>query len=89
MAYGLCDMLIHNGISIPQDITVIGYEYVGERFYHTPILTTFQRNRYAVGASAVNRLWSLMKNSEYTPVSTKGFLVSGNSCSCGSDERQN
>lgn len=88
MAYGLCDMLIHNGISIPQDITVIGYEYVGERFYHTPILTTFQRNRYAVGASAVNRLWSLMKNSEYTPVSTKGFLVSGNSCSCGSDERQ-
>ena len=29
-----------------------------------------------------------MKNSEYTPVSTKGFLVSGNSCSCGSDERQ-
>jgi len=88
MAYGLCHTLIQNGILIPKDITVIGYEYVGERFYHIPILTTFQRNRRAVGASAVNKLWSLMKNTKTVPISTSGFLVPGNSCFCGVDEQQ-
>ena len=88
MAYGLCDALIPKGISIPENITVIGYEYVGERFYHAPILTTYQRNRRGIGTSAVNKLWSLMTGTETEPEQTEGFIVPGNSCPCGADDRQ-
>ena len=50
MAYGLLDKLFHYDISIPDDLTVIGYEHIGERIYHSPVLTTYQRNRAAIGA---------------------------------------
>ncbi len=88
MAYGLCDTLILNGVSIPEELTIIGYEYVGERFYHAPILTTYQRNRRGIGASAVNTLWRLMTGAETEPVSVNGFIVHGNSCPCGADDQQ-
>ena len=88
MAYGLCDTLVLSGISIPEDITVIGYEYVGERFYHAPILTTYQRNRRGIGASAVNKLWYMITDTEPEPVCIEGSIVPGNSCSCGSDNQQ-
>lgn len=88
MAYGLCDTLILNGISIPDDLTIMGYEYVGERFYHAPILTTYQRNRQGIGARTVNQLWHMMTGTETEPVCTEGFLVPGNSCPCGADDQQ-
>lgn len=85
MAYGLCDTLLSGGISVPEDVTVVGYEYTGERYYHAPILTTYQRNRKAVGAQAVNVLWEMMTGTKPEPVSTAGYIVLGDSCSCGSD----
>lgn len=45
MAYGVLDKLMEHNISVPETITVVGYEYVWERIYHSPILTTYQRNR--------------------------------------------
>lgn len=83
MAYGLCDKFLEYGIRVPEDVTIIGYEYVGGRFYHAPVLTTYQRNRKAVGISAVSQLYEMMTGIETEPVSTKGYLVSGNTCTCG------
>ena len=83
MAYGLCDKFLEYGINVPEDVTVIGYEYVGERFYHAPILTTYQRNRKAVGTAAVNLLYEMMTGEKTESVSTKGYFVSGNTCTCG------
>ncbi len=88
MAYGLCDTFIEHGVSVPDDVTVMGYEYVGERFYHAPILTTYQRNRKAVGAKAFNLLWEKMTGIKTENVSLSGYLIYGDSCSCGIDKRQ-
>ncbi len=88
MAYGLIDTFFKNGINLPDDVTVIGYEYSGERYYHSPILTTYYRNRSAVGAKAVNVLYSIMsgKNPEYK-INTNGYMICGNTCSCGIDKK--
>ncbi len=88
MAYGLCDKFLEQGIRVPEDVTVIGYEYVGERFYHAPILTTYQRNRKAIGITAVNMLYESITGHKSPPVPTEGCLVCGNSCSCGVNSRQ-
>ncbi len=85
MAYGLCDVFLTNGIRIPEDVTVIGYEYVGERYYHAPILTTYQRNRRGVGAQALNLLWKRMTGFEPEPIAVTGSIVRGNTCPCGAD----
>lgn len=88
MAYGLCDTFLENGISLPDDVTVVGYEYIDERFYHAPILTTYQRNRKAVGVQAVNTLWSMITGKKKDDISLSGRLIYGNTCSCGTDNKQ-
>lgn len=88
MAYGLCDTFISNDISIPDTVTIIGYEYVGERFYHAPILTTYQRNRKAIGQKAVNLVWSMITENQPEDISLSGYFVYGNTCSCTIDNLQ-
>ncbi len=87
MAYGLCDTFLSEGISVPEDVTVIGYEHVGERFYHSPILTTYQRNRKAVGIKAVNTLWEKMTGEKTDDISLSGYMVLGDTCTCGTDRK--
>ncbi len=86
MAFGLCDEFIKNELKIPEDITVIGYEYVGERYNHFPILTSYSRNRHAVGRNAVRYLYSKITGKEYNSLPTGGEIILGNSCSCGVDK---
>ena len=50
MAYGLLDELLRNNINVPEKMAVIGYEYVRERIFHSPALTTYKRNRKALAA---------------------------------------
>ena len=88
MAYGICDKFLAHGIRVPEDVTIIGYEYVGERFYHSPVLTTYQRNRKAVGITAVNQLYEMITGKKAEPVSLSGYIVCGNTCSCGVNHRQ-
>lgn len=85
MAYGVCDTFLKNGISVPEQITVTGYEYVGERCYHAPVLTTYCRNRRAVGKKAAFELWAMITGTEPEDISLEGYMVLGNSCSCGAD----
>ncbi|MDE6788222.1 MAG: substrate-binding domain-containing protein [Ruminococcus sp.] len=88
MAYGLIDTFFKNGITPPEDVTVVGYEYSGERYYHSPILTTYYRNRSAVGAKAMNVLYSMISGNESeNNVSLNGCMVCGDTCSCGIDKK--
>ncbi|MBQ9898239.1 MAG: substrate-binding domain-containing protein [Ruminococcus sp.] len=88
MAYGLCDRLMENGIKVPEDVSVIGYEYVGGRHLHTPIITTYRRNRRGLGARAVVMLYNKMNGTSKPLPSISGELIPGNSCSCGADTKQ-
>lgn len=89
MAYGLLDELMEYGIRVPEDVTVTGYEYAGERPYHAPILTTYQRNRKALGAEAVRQLAEKLRTGSYPDAPAfPGTLIQGNSCACGVNPTQ-
>ncbi|MGN0593244.1 MAG: substrate-binding domain-containing protein [Ruminococcus sp.] len=89
MAYGILDEFMDYDIRIPEDVTVVGYEYVRERLNHFPILTTYQRNRKAMGTAAVKMLYE-KHSSEYCPDPSlfKGEIIRGNSCPCGISKKQ-
>lgn len=89
MAYGLMDELLAHGVSIPEQVTVIGYEYVRERLYHAPILTTYQRNRQSLGREAVLQLSARCNGEAHAlPTPPKGRLIRGSSCACGFEQAQ-
>lgn len=84
MAFGLLDELIESGIRVPEDLTVIGYEHVLQRLYHSPVLTTYQRNRLALGAAAVKILCNKILGKRYRKSGIpKGRFIMGDTCSCG------
>lgn len=87
MAYGLIDTFFAHNINLPDDVTVIGYEYSGERFYHSPILTTYLRNRPAIGERAVNELHCMLTGERSEEISLRGCMICGDTCSCGTDKK--
>lgn len=88
MSYGLLDKFMECGIDIPDKVTVIGYEYVRERLYHYPILTTYQRNRKALGIKAINLLLKKINVAAETDILLKGEIIYEKSCSCGIKQDQ-
>ncbi len=85
MAFGLLDEFLEKGININEKMSVIGYEYIRERSSHFPLLTTYQRNRRALGSIAVELLAKKLENGSYeTYTPPKGRIVCGDTCSCGS-----
>ena len=85
MAYGLMDVLLPSHIRVPEDVSVVGYEFVGERYYHSPILTTYLRNRYACGQQAVELLAQKINGHVPAEIPLSGKMICGNSCPCGAD----
>ncbi len=84
MAYGILDVFAEQGISVPGDITVVGYEFVRERHMHTPVLTTFQRSREALGRIAAEMLLNKVSSGEFgVLVPPRGKVICGDSCTCG------
>lgn len=88
MAYGILDAFSELGISVPDDVTIVGYEYVGNRMLHTPILSTYQRNRTALGDAAVEIIDSILNGRNYEFTSPRGSFISGESCPCGIAKHQ-
>lgn len=84
MAYGMLDTFMEHDIEIPKNLTIVGYEYVGDRRNHTPMLTTFQRNRKELGKQTVNLLTQKLKTGEYGNFAVpKGRFICGDTCYCG------
>lgn len=87
MAYGLIDTFLMYNIDLPDDVTVIGYEYSGGRFYHSPILTTYLRNRPAIGERAVSELHFILTGEKPEEIPLGGCMICGDTCSCGIDKK--
>ena len=81
MAYGLLDALAGSKIRVPEDLAVVGYENVQERIYHTPLLSTYQRNRASLGEQAV----LLLQKAQERFVTPHGTWIPGESCGCRTD----
>ncbi|MDE6520823.1 MAG: substrate-binding domain-containing protein [Ruminococcus sp.] len=87
MAYGLLDTFFSHNITLPDDVTVVGYEYSGKRYHHSPILTTYYRNRSAVGEKSLSVLYSIISGRPAEKICLNGCMVCGNTCSCGVDRK--
>lgn len=89
MAYGVLDTFLQHGIHVPDDVTVVGYEFIHERIYHAPLLTTYERGRHGLGAAAVDIVNILAAGANPLPYRPpKGKLISGGSCPCGTIHAQ-
>lgn len=85
MAFGVLDAFAAAGIDITEHTALVGYEYIHERSLHRPLLTTYQRNRKALGAKAVDVLISRLKGEETVFSPPQGTFISGQTCPCGDD----
>ena len=89
MAYGLLDAFLARGIRVPEDVRITGYEYIFERIYYSPLLTTYQRDRAALGRAAVEIVDSLAHGKEPPAfVPPQGIWAMGDSCGCGAHAAQ-
>lgn len=89
MAYGMLDEFILRGVNVPDDVSVVGYDFVYERIYHAPLLTSFKRNRKALGEEAAMLLYRKISSlSMNTNCKSDGCLIKGNSCPCGINPEQ-
>ena len=89
MAFGLLDAFYAANEDIRKHFAVIGYEFIPERILHTPLLTTYQRNRQALGAGAVDILMRQLRHEPVQPmIPAKGTIIAGMTCHSGEYELQ-
>lgn len=83
MAFGLLDAFENAGVNILDKMAVTGYEFIQERNLHTPLLTTYQRNRSALGKTAVQILMQKLRGETPAPFTPpQGRLIRGVTCGC-------
>ena len=88
MALGLIERLTENGVHIPDDLIVMGFEACPEALCNDIPLSSFEANDVRTAASAVNYLRSVIEPNE--PVyrdnlPTMNLFHPGKSCGCNSD----
>lgn len=90
MAYGLLEEFGKHQISVPEQVTVVSYEYSNTRLYYSPLLTSYRRNRRELGKIAAETLYSIL-NGNVSPVYTppEGSFICGDSCPCPRNAEQN
>lgn len=83
MAFGVLDAFEYAGVNLLDKMAVVGYEFIAERNLHTPLLTTYQRNRSALGRAAVEMLMRRLRGEPEQPFQPpRGRLIHGVTCSC-------
>ena len=83
MAFGVLDAFEYAGINMLDRMALIGYEFIPERHLHTPLLTTYQRNREGLGQTAVQMILRQLRGEPEMPFEPpRGRLIHGVTCSC-------
>ncbi len=84
MAFGVLDAFSAADKDIREYMAVAGYEHIPERNLHTPLLTTFRRNRHALGVAAVDILLRrLAREPEQPFIPPQGQMIGGQTCPGG------
>jgi DNA-binding LacI/PurR family transcriptional regulator len=68
MALGVMSALKEEGVRVPEDISIVGFDDVPESRYYAPGLTTIRLNFSEVGRLCVERILDLMKGLALNPV---------------------
>lgn len=64
MAIGILRALTEQGLSVPEDVSLIGFDDIDFCQYTVPSLTTVRQDRVAMGRGAVERLVALIEETE-------------------------
>ncbi|CAM3769554.1 Ribose operon repressor [Vibrio aerogenes CECT 7868] len=67
MAMGLINAATNQGVDIPEQLSVIGYDDIYIAKYMTPSLTTIHQPKYRLGTAAVEALLNRLKNQPGEP----------------------
>ena len=87
MAFGLLSSFVKAGIKVPEQVTVVTYEYSDERILYSPLLTSLRRPRRELGREAAKRICMMIKGQELPEFTAPmGELICGRSCTCPCDE---
>jgi LacI family transcriptional regulator len=66
MAMGILRALTEEGLRVPDDVSLIGFDDIEFCHYTTPPLTTVRQDRVAMGRGAVQRLVAMIEGTEET-----------------------
>lgn len=86
MAIPFCNVLMQNGIRVPEDIAVTGYDGSWFSLMHHPQITTVYGRDQQFGADAVCRLYTMITGKDCASVSPVQQLRFGRSCGCSYDK---
>lgn len=87
MAIGLMEELKSNGIRIPEDVVITGYDNCEIADYTSPRITTVDRGEYESGVFAYECLSNKTNGSKVNRVIVEGKPVISESCGCLCDKR--
>ncbi len=87
IAAGIVNRLTENGIKVPEDVIVTGYDASDIAVYNPLCITSVQPPIERLGAQALIRLWKLITNEDCTDLyaDTEIEIKKGQSCGCESD----
>ncbi|AST89860.1 MULTISPECIES: LacI family DNA-binding transcriptional regulator [Sutcliffiella] len=82
MAIAAIDAIKENGLNVPEDISIIGFDDIQMARYITPALTTIRQDTKLIGKTAANMLIDQMNNKkkQFMSVKIPVSLVQRDSC---------
>ena len=87
MAISLAEEFNANGIRVPDDIAITGYDASEEGYSFNPSITSFNRPNFQMGAEALRRLYRIITGKICNRVHNEnGELRTGRSCGCCEDQ---
>ena len=88
MAIGLAKALEENGVRVPEDIAIAGYDSTEEGRYSPKPVTSIKIPAKSMGAYAVEKLFNDLEGRETAPFEDYGEFFCGRTCGCGEDKVQ-
>jgi diguanylate cyclase (GGDEF)-like protein len=61
MAIGLANRLMDEGVKVPEQVRITGYDAIKEAFFNTLSITTYNPDVYGMAAQAVNKLREIIE----------------------------
>lgn len=87
MAIGVCDYLKEEGLSIPQDIKVTGFDCLKSAGEYEPSITSVNRDWLSMGIKIMDKLILKMNGQEVErEEQIESKMIVGGSCGCEMDE---
>lgn len=80
LAIGAIQALKDEGLNVPHDFSIMGFDDIEISRYITPRLTTVSQNKLKMGISAANLLLRIINDQEHVPVVLPTDIIERDSC---------